>query len=142
VLALLLGLSLQGLVLLAKLCEFLTEVWALYRWTLSLHACSLWLLFSLGSILNLSYSIGMNSSEMLVQVFLARETLSGESLAVWVGAVELLSRTSMQIVNFSLMSQKTTGIREAWKLFATFGRALVRSIVFVHMLRPLTFPIE
>jgi len=41
---------------------------------------------------------------MFVQVFLSREAFARESLAIWMWAVELFSRTTVKVVYLSLVS--------------------------------------
>jgi len=85
------------------------------------------------SVLKLT-GVCMDPSQVLVQVFLARKSLATMSLAIWVRAVELLSWSAVEIMNFSLMSQETAGVGETWELFATIRWAFVGSIMFVHVL--------
>lgn len=47
---------------------------------------------------------GMYTAEMLVQVLLSRETFTTVALAIDVGTVQLLSWTSMFVVDFALVS--------------------------------------
>jgi hypothetical protein len=46
----------------------------------------------------------VHAAEVLVQIFLPREALAGESFAIWMRTVELLSRAAMKVVYLSLMS--------------------------------------
>lgn len=55
-------------------------------------------------------------------------------LAIWVWTVELLSRTAVKIVDFSLMAQKTARICKTWEFVAAFVGAFVGSVMFVHVL--------
>jgi hypothetical protein len=101
-----LALAFQFLVLISKSCHFLTKIPAIisYNTPLSLHARSLASIFlGLFFVLHLS-SIGVHTAEVLVQIFLSREALAGESLAIWMRTVELLSRAAMKVVYLSLMS--------------------------------------
>lgn len=75
----------------------------------------------------------MHASQMLVEIFLSRKSFTRVSLAVRVRTVQLFARTTVFIVNFTFVSEETTRIRETGKLFATFGRTFVRSIMLVHM---------
>lgn len=101
-----LALAFQFLVLISKSGHFLTKIPAIisYNTPLSLHARSLASIFlGLFFVLHLS-SIGVHTAEVLVQIFLSREALAGESLAIWMRTVELLSRAAMKVVYLSLMS--------------------------------------
>lgn len=101
-----LALAFQVLVLISKSCHFLTKIPTIisYDTPLSLHARSLASIFlGLLFVLHLS-SIGVHAAEVLVQIFLSREALAGESLAIWMRTVELLSRAAMKVVYLSLMS--------------------------------------
>jgi hypothetical protein len=101
-----LALAFQFLVLISKSCHFLTKIPAIisYNTPLSLHARSLASIFlGLFFVLHLS-SIGVHAAEVLVQIFLSREALAGESLAIWMRTVELLSRAAMKVVYLSLVS--------------------------------------
>jgi hypothetical protein len=73
--------------------------------TLPLHARSLTtVFFSLFLVLHLP-SVGVNTTKMFIQVFLSREAFAGESLAIWMRAIKLLSRATVEIVHLPLMSQ-------------------------------------
>jgi hypothetical protein len=75
----------------------------------------------------------MHASEMLIEVFLTREAFSSVALAIGMGAVELLSRTTVFVMDFSFVSQETARVCKSRELLAAVGRALVGSVVLVHM---------
>lgn len=131
-----LALASQLLVLISKSCHLLTEIRAIisYHTSLSLHARSLASVFlGLFFVLHLS-SISVHTSKMLVQIFLSREALAGESLAIWMRTVELLSGTAMKIVYLSLMPQKSSRVREARQFLTSLCWAFVGTIMLVHVL--------
>jgi hypothetical protein len=71
--------------------------------SLSLHTSFNIFVLCFGSIWN--GTIGsMNTSEMFVEIFLSRESLAAMTLAVWVWAVELFSRT---LLLMSALMKKT-----------------------------------
>jgi hypothetical protein len=92
-----LALALQLLILISQSGHLLAKIRSIisYNTPLSLHTCSLTSIFlGLLFILHLP-SIGVHASKMLVQILLSRETFAGESLAIWMWTVELLSRAAM-----------------------------------------------
>jgi hypothetical protein len=78
-------------------------------------------------------SDAMNAAKMLVEVLLAGESFAGMSLAFRHCASKLLLWAAMLAMNFSLVSQQTTGIGKALKFGALRLWAPVWSIVFVHV---------
>lgn len=82
----------------------------------------------------LSSRISVNASQMFIEVFLTRKAFSSVAFAIWVGAVQLLSWTTVLVVDLPLVAKETTGVCEARKLLASFGLALIWPIVLVHVL--------
>jgi len=122
-------LLLQALHLLAKIGTVGTTGNAL---SLSTRLCFATIVLGLFSVLNDS-SISVDASQMLVEVLLPRKSFSSVAFAIYMWAVQLLSRTTMLVMNFTLVSEKTARVREAWELFATFSRTLVGSVMLVHV---------
>jgi hypothetical protein len=92
-----LALSLQLLIFLSKSGHFLAKIRSIisFNTPLSLHTCSLTSIFlGLFFVLHVP-SISVHSSKMLVQILLSRETFAGESLAIWMRTIELLSRAAV-----------------------------------------------
>lgn len=56
------------------------------------------------------------------------------ALAVHVGAVELLARTAMLVVNFAFVAQEAAGVCEAWEFRASRDGAFVGTVVLIHVL--------
>lgn len=56
------------------------------------------------------------------------------ALAILVRAVELSTWATVLVVDFAFMAKQATAVCEAWKLLAAGSRALVRAVVFVHVL--------
>ena len=75
----------------------------------------------------------MHAAKMFIEVFLAGKTFAGMPLAIRHCASELLLWAAMFAVDFSLVSQQTTGIGEALEFGALGLWASVWSIVFVHV---------
>lgn len=84
----------------------------------------------------------MYTANVLGKVLFARETRTGTALAIRKGAVEGLFSSTVHFVNLALVSKKTSTVSETLKLLASLDSALVWSFMFVHMLTPLTLPVE
>lgn len=78
-------------------------------------------------------AITMTPPQVLVQVLLAREAFARVPLAGWMRAVERVLGPPVLCVNLALMTQKTTRISKARKLFTTFRRTFIGPIVLVHV---------
>lgn len=135
-----LGLTLQVLVLSLQALHLLAKIVAAAARgsrALSLLA-GLTLLIVLRSLyLLMKTSIRMDASHVLVEVLLSRETLARVALAIDVGAVEVLSWATVFVVYLAFVSKEASRVCKARKFLATFGWALVGTIVLIHVLRPL-----
>lgn len=76
----------------------------------------------------------MNAAQVLVQVLLARESLSSVALAVMVWAVQLFAWATVLVMHFALMAKQPATVCETWKFLATLGRAFIWAVVLIHML--------
>lgn len=88
----------------------------------------------IGAYVSSSCAVGVNTSEMFVQVLQSRETFAVVALAVRVWTVQGVLRAAVFAVDFTLVSQKTPRVRKPWQLLASLNSAFVRAIVFVHVL--------
>lgn len=75
----------------------------------------------------------MNPTNVLEQVLLACKTLASVAFAVLMGTHELCLGTAVFVVDFSLVSEEATRIREALQLSTRRVLTSVRSVVFVHV---------
>ena len=126
----------------SKLLILLLQTFHLFTEVCTVAASALSLSASLGFIcvvlcllsVQRKASISVNASEMLVEIFLSRETLPGMALAIRVWAIQLLSGTAMLVMNLSFVSQETARVGEARQLLAAVCRTLVWSVMLVHVL--------
>lgn len=71
---------------------------------------------------------------MLLQVLLPRKPISSAAVTVGIGTHERLFGIRVLLVHLTLVPQQTTRVGETLYLVATRFHALVRSIMFVHVL--------
>lgn len=71
---------------------------------------------------------------MLIKILLSREAFASMSLAVGMRTVDSVLRAAVLAMNLSLMSEEAPRVREARKIFTSFGRAAIRAFVLVHVL--------
>lgn len=75
----------------------------------------------------------MPSTEVLLQVLLARKSMARAAVAVGVWAHQGLLGIDVLLVYFALVSKQPTGVCESLDLVAARFHALVRSIMFIHV---------
>lgn len=75
----------------------------------------------------------MDPAEMFGEVFLPREASAAAPFAVWVGALEARFGAAVLTVNFSLMTEQTSGIGEAADFLAAWFLADVGPFMFVFV---------
>lgn len=85
---------------------------------------------------------GVHAPQMLGQVLLAREALAAMALAVGMRAMEWILRAAVLAMDLTLVSQETAGVRKSRELLTALGGAFVGTVVLVHVLAPLAFPLK
>lgn len=81
----------------------------------------------------LAVRICVDSSEVLVEILLAGEALAGVTLAVGVGAVDRILRSSVLPVDFALVAEETAGVRKSGEILTARHQAAVRALMLVHV---------
>lgn len=77
---------------------------------------------------------GMDTSEMLVEVFCSRKSFARMSFAGLMGTVQRVSWATMLAMHFSFVTKKTPGIGEPWQLLAAICYTTVWTFMLIHML--------
>ena len=84
----------------------------------------------------------MPSSFVLFQILLSGKPLARGSVAAREWTEERFFGRRVHLVDFTLVPQQPTRIRESLRLFTARLRAFVGSLMSVHVLIPLTRPTE
>lgn len=84
----------------------------------------------------------MYATDVLSKILLPCEAGARATLAICERAEEALLGSTVHLVYFALVTQKSTAVGEALELLASFDETLVGSVMFVHMFTPFTFSVK